>query len=270
MAQISFYNVKILPENDPHPNQLPLSTRSLFPKHVPPYLSCQEKTFDSKHEIFMRGLAQMTPIPFHVWKMTWPHYLQYEISSLIYNQDIFIGLRSSVPPPSTFKTTSTNEATYTVNIEKDEKTHNQKMKNDPLSLSYYVSSNLPLSETQRMELLTVPCLSKRLRTILRIMKDMVGGTNTKMRPSATIITSPKNNNEETKNSEHQQYLSQHQEEEEEKEEVFNRPTKCIYCEHCGEEICFVKDTFTVDGAEGISGAYGEFCFLFVVESFHYE
>jgi len=134
------------------------------------------------------------------WKTVWPQHIQSRIISCIHQHDIFDGLRSSLEICKENK--------------RSESTINEK---DPLSFSYWISSNLPLSESQRLELLSTSCLSQRLRTIFQWMEAMV------------------------------------KEDLEKKKE-----TNSLYCDTCGQDICWVKDSFTVQGADGISGSYGKF------------
>jgi len=193
-----FYNVKILPEQNETP--LPSSIVKVLRRHaslISENNHTKETASNFIPNFILRNLSQISPISMLAWKTVWPQHIQSRIISCIHQHDIFDGLRSSLEICKENK--------------RSESTINEK---DPLSFSYWISSNLPLSESQRLELLSTSCLSQRLRTIFQWMEAMV------------------------------------KEDLEKKKE-----TNSLYCDTCGQDICWVKDSFTVQGADGISGSY---------------
>ena len=281
LKNISFYHVKICTDQDYKQYLLPPPSLRLFPQYSSLFMKsyssrsfdnlilssndqeestndCVRKkckveykekkdiifdqhkaTTDQQHDYHyqnrVHNMSRITSLPSFVWKMACPQHLQEQISCLIYNEDIFKGLRSSskIPPPLSY-------SSIPHDYDKG-KSNSQQTEINPLTISYWLSSNLPISESQRIELLSTHCLTKRLRRILCFMKDMVGIENTDnvSRKYRKIMPNSDETNDSKKSNDN----------------------KHFYCQICSADICHVKETFTVNGAEGISGAYGKFFIL---------
>jgi hypothetical protein len=184
------------------------------------------------HRNMIQDLSKVSPIPSFVYRKVWPWTLAEEIIREIDSNDVFDGLWKSLPPSSgrymldssetddTSNGNDNNDDDYVAHEQQSKKVKRGQRKNqygvdrslcDPVSFSFWVAANLPLSEMNKLDILEMNVI-ERLRYLL---ENLINQRNV---------------------------------------------VKYIKCKRCGSKIAKMSELFTVAGAEGTSGAYGEFNF----------
>ena len=154
----------------------------------------------------LQKLSSVTGLPIFSYLITWPIKLVMDIVTEIIDNDAFRGLLKSMPSSSGLQVLETDDESSSNGSDKADISIN-KNQIDPQHFSFWLSSNLPLSEYDKLELLEMSYVEGRLKFILDYM-----------RKQRQIV----------------HYLR---------------------CKQCGAQIAQMTDIFTLEGAEGTTGAY---------------
>ena len=149
MADIKLYAVELLvDENLPLPPIRPsLRSRSS--------MCAGGGAEESAHRDIIEMLSRITPMPSFAYNSHWPWKFVQEICKELSEIPAWEGLWKSLPPSSGHKDLTTNEdCAYMSN------------QADPLAFAFWMASNMPLSISDRLDMLEMDCNLERLRLIL--------------------------------------------------------------------------------------------------------
>ena len=161
------------------------------------------QTGSGRHDFIpdLNKLTSVTGLPIFSYLTAWPVKLVLDIVEEIFNNDAFRGLQKSIPSSSGLFEKENGNTVY----ESDKAISKNQI--DPQHFSFWLSSNLPLSEYDKLELLEMNHVADRLKFILDYMKKQ------------------------------------------------RKIVHYLKCKQCGAQIAQTTDIFTLDGAEGTTGAY---------------
>lgn len=169
MADIKIYRVERLEDaNLPLP---PVSVRRGVRFSIPKDSSTIENAGKTKgahhnsgqllHSGMIRHLSYTTPIPALAYNFVWPWRLVHDICAELINIPAWEGLRNSLPASSGWVTSSDSSTAA------GQPFSHLSNASDPMAFSFWMASNLPLSDFERLDLLELQCTSKRLLRILK-------------------------------------------------------------------------------------------------------
>jgi hypothetical protein len=181
MSQTRFYNVEELPDRElPLP---PLSIRTQRPMRL--VEEADQRYFHHVKQV-MEKVSSVSCIPDIALKTVWPWRLVGLICTALDRISVFDGLKKNLP--------ALNEDSPLL---------------EPTLFSFWMASNMSLSQQEKLDLLNMPSTVERLRFILQHVLEQEG----------------------------------------------NETYVC--CKSCRTRLSNASEMFTVGGAEGTTGAYGE-------------
>ena len=189
------YNVEELPDTEmPIPPSFPRLQRPLRDQVTEEDI---DQVFFHHHDQVIRGLSQVSCIPYMALKSVWPWRLVGLIRTALDQHPVFDGLRKNLPPLVASSVGSQDDSTQSSSLL------------EPTAFSFWMASNMSLKDDQKLVLLRMPGTVERLRFILNKVLEQ-GST---------------------------------------------RMNVC--CKGCHAVLSSASHIFTVGGAEGTTGAYGE-------------
>lgn len=135
-------------------NPSPASSSSSSPPQDQQSALLHEKRL-GKHDQLIWNLSQLTPIPYFVYQRNWPWRIKDELILLLQeNQG-----RSNLPQLSSASATDTDPTTPTTTID------HSFLSKSPTQFSYWLSGNMPFTQSERLELLQMTSTLERLRLL---------------------------------------------------------------------------------------------------------
>ena len=184
MSQVGLYMVEELPDKEPI--LPPLHIRSQRPIRLLEDRSDTNHLFFHHHEQMMQKVSNASSIPYMAFNSLWPWRLVGLIRTALDRVSVFDGLTKNLP--------SLEENIPLL---------------EPTLFSFWMASNMSLSQEEKLVLLKMPSTVERLRFILQKVLD------------------------QEENETH------------------------VCCKSCRARLGSASTMFTVGGAEGTTGAYGE-------------
>jgi hypothetical protein len=122
------------------------------------------KTKLEKHDRLTWNLSLLTPIPYFVYQRNWPWRLKDELILLLQeNQG-----RSNLPQLSSAPSTDTNSpSSPTTSVDQSF------LSKSPTQFSYWLSSNMPFTQSERLDLLQMPSTVERLRILRQKVLSLI-------------------------------------------------------------------------------------------------
>lgn len=149
MDDIKLYAVELLvDENLPLPPIRPLLRSSMS-------TISEGGAEESAHRDIIEMLSRITPMPSFAYNSHWPWKFVQEICKELSEIPAWEGLWKSLPPSSGHNDLTTNEDCVYVSNQAD-----------PLAFAFWMASNMPLSISDRLDMLEMDCNLERLRLIL--------------------------------------------------------------------------------------------------------
>lgn len=133
----------------------PLSLPPLNVRHC-----LQSLTDSSRHDRVLRALSTVSPVPVFVYQQTWPWKLVADIVTAVRRVSNFAGLCTRIPDSD-----AENDNTPTTTAAQ------QHSFLEPLAFSFWMASNMPLSEPEKLTLLEMNSVVERLLYIRRKIAD---------------------------------------------------------------------------------------------------